>query len=276
MKDLNSFESFMNLDVKGCEMASRGLMRNAKAKFQDAELLAKNESWGSASSIMITSMEESIKSMILAFDSVGFKFRNNVNGIKSIFNQHGLRYQFAFLLSGVNVFSSDIKTIHLKIKNREDLSVLILELDVIIRILKLKIHSIKKEIEWFEKIGFHRERGLYYDIRSGVIDPTNFKKIDYKMISQRVKGIISIVDYIYTIIEDAASRDNIMKLQQQFLTEKWYDRINDLAKKVNKNKGPIFETVREFILDYEEMLDDDESIAWMKSNLDKLKNNFIE
>lgn len=261
----------MNLDRAGCFVASKDSLKNAKAKFSEAELLAGNKSYGTASTLMITSMEEAIKSMILALDSSGFKFRTNVRGIKSLFKQHGLRYQFAFVLSVVHIFVRDIQFIQRKIERKEDLSLGEFDVDRLIRLLRIKLHLIKQEIDWFENIGFHREKGLYYDVKSGVVNPENFKKPEYEMVAQRVKGIISIIDFIHVISTDENNANQFTKLREQFMDDKWYSFMSDLVEKVNKNKGPVLSEAKEFLSNFEEILNDEETIELMKLNYEKLK-----
>lgn len=270
-ENLPTYASFMNLDISGCLELSQRSLSNAKSKFKDAEALAEIKSYGSASSLMITSMEESIKSMLLSMEAIGFKFRSNVKGIKSVFTQHGLRYQFAFILSVVNIFAKDLRKITKQIEKREPLSILEMNSDQFLRWGRIKLNLIKREMEWFEKIGFHRERGTYVDVNTGIIDPKNYKKHEYEMIAQRVKGVISIVEFMDFMKLDKESKSEMQNLREKLRTEKWYGFINKLTEKVNKKKKPVFDELKDMLVEVEEMLNDDESVEELVQSIEKAR-----
>lgn len=262
----------MNLNRQECLDASVGLLRNARNKVNDANILAGTTSYGSASALMITGMEESIKSMFLALDSVGFTFRGRVKGIKSIFNQHGLRYQFAFILSVVSLFAKDVKKLKAKMDNNDlPIDFQDFQYENLYRWVLIKIHDLKKEIFWFEMIGFHREKGMYYDVKSGVVDPTSFSKAEYELVAQRVNGVLSIVEFIHTIAANEKSHQQLDELREKFISENWYNHMDSLAVRVNKNKAPVFDEFKQFIDDLEETLHDETTKELMKMKLGEIK-----
>ena len=266
----------MSLSKDECLIACEALVFNAKSKFDEAELLAKNDSFGTASSLMITSMEESIKALVLSLDACGFQFRSKVNGIKTIFSQHGLRYHFALILSLVSVFYKDFKKFNELIIANYNFANYRLDSTKIIRWFRIKIHTIQNEIEWFEKIASHRENGLYIDIQSDMIDPRNISSHEYSVVAQRVKRTQILVDYMVTIAQEEESLIRFKDIQKQFFSEKWYSKIGEIAIQVNKNKGPKFEVIKDFFNEIEEMFKDDEYNQEFKKNVASLNRSLEE
>lgn len=257
----------MSLSKDECISISEATLKNAKSKFDDSELLAQNGSYGTGSSLLITSMEESIKSLILALDGTGFQFRSRAPRIKSLFNNHGLRYQFAIILSIVAVFEKDFQKLEVMIKSRFDFTSIALDSNRIMRWAKLKIHSIKKEIEWFEEIAYHRERGLYLDVNKELIDPESVTKREFKLIAQRVRGVISLVEFIHELSREDIVNKQLKEIQKQCFSEKWYKQIDQYIKEFNSSKVPNFDSFKEFIYEFEEIYDDPESIEFMEMQI---------
>jgi len=99
----------MTLSQKECLTASNYLLENAESLYNDAQLLAKNKSYGRAISMLIHSTEETMKAFILFIDGNGFQFRKSTNGINNLFVNHSLRYGLAMVLSVLHIFSEDLK-----------------------------------------------------------------------------------------------------------------------------------------------------------------------
>ncbi len=90
----------MSISKRDCIAASVLVLENAQSLKRDAELLAENNSYGRAISLLIHSLEEEIKSLVLFLDGHGFQFRKRVKGINGFFVNHNLRYALSMIFFG--------------------------------------------------------------------------------------------------------------------------------------------------------------------------------
>src|SRR5579859_8076673 len=97
------------------DMSFLNLPKKDDQKWNSAIMLAKSEDYGGAVSLLIISIEELIKSIILFMDGKGFEFRN-VKGINTFFRNHQIRYIIAFVMFAMNIIGEDLVKFILKIR----------------------------------------------------------------------------------------------------------------------------------------------------------------
>lgn len=198
--------SFMELSRKECSEASLQLLQNADSLYKDAQLLASNNSYGRATSMLIHSTEETMKAIILFLDSKGFLFRNKVKGIGGLFTNHSLRYALALLLSIFYIFSADLKKLISAARNNPQLLTNLNENQGLLKeevfgYFKIKIQMILEEVIWFSKVEFIRQDGFYVDYVDEIKTPLNVSREEYLSVLLRVDNMNSVAAGIMTTLE---------------------------------------------------------------------------
>lgn len=97
-------QTFFNLSSKQAKGLDEVVYTNAVELYQNAIYLAKkNNSYATASSLIILSLEETIKAIILKLHSEGLKVYK-IDGIKKFVNDHRIRHQVAqFIETGAGL-----------------------------------------------------------------------------------------------------------------------------------------------------------------------------
>lgn len=243
MKRKAGAKDFMSLTNEECELASEVLLKNAERKYLDAITLANEKSFGSATSYLILSTEETMKAFILIMDSNGFQFRRKVDGVKSLFTNHSIRYGLALILSIMNIFTSDIKQFFLiarndvsaflnLYKNKEDLNLFLTTY------IKEKVQIISAEINWFSNAEFIRQEGMYVDFSDELKSPFDISEKDFEDVRIRVEAIRNFVDEFKLSFNsnDNDLKQMLEKIQNQFITENWYDKLSKLLDEYKDRK----------------------------------------
>ena len=230
-------KNFMTLTQTECLLASKHLLDNADSLYNDAQLLAKNKSYGRATSMLIHSTEETMKAVILILDGNGFQFRKRADGINHLFSNHSLRYGLAMVISLLDVLSKDLNGYINKIKlepnkfisQSEDMSVLEGKL---LNYFKKKIKIIIHEVNWFSKAEFLRQEGFYVDYVDKIKTPLEIKEDEYNDVLVRIDGMKSVVMFIIDCFKnnDEEFKKDMDKLKQNFLMEDWYQNLGKLIK----------------------------------------------
>lgn len=228
-------KNFMTISRKECLTASTHLLENAECLYNDAQLLAKNNSFGRATSMLIHSTEETMKAFILFLDGNGFQFRKNTNGINNLFVNHSLRYGLAMVLSVLHIFSEDLKHFLQRVRN-EPGKLIYLSKDratierKFLEYLKEKLKIVLFEVIWFSKAEFLRQDGFYVDYVDKIKTPLEIDENEYNEVLIRINGMRS---FVLSLIESFKSDDEefntqLEKLKKQFLKDGWYQKIGGL------------------------------------------------
>lgn len=240
-------KNFMVLSKTECLNASKHLLENAESLYNDAVLLAGNNSYGRATSMLIHSTEETMKALILFLDSKGFQFRNKVSGINNLFVNHSLRYGLAMIVSVLHVFSEDLNKFLQNVRNDPQS---IIELHKNKKVLenkffeyfKNKIKIVLQEVIWFSKAEFLRQDGFYVDYVNEIKTPLNINKKDYEDVLLRIDGMRT---FVTGLIDSFNSEDELFieqteELKSQFINETWYGHLGKLIDKFkNKKINPL-------------------------------------
>jgi AbiV family abortive infection protein len=163
-----SSRNYARMSPKQCLKNYKLLLSNAGVKYQDAVHLAEKESYGTAISLLILSIEETMKTLVLYLDGHGFLFRN-IKGVSNIFVNHKLRYPLAMVISIVSSFGRDITRLAEEYSKRPEESKALLDrfknnrvevVEALIKYLKQKSDEMKIDVLWFSNVGLLREDGL--------------------------------------------------------------------------------------------------------------------
>lgn len=247
----------MTLTQKECLTASNHLLENAEGLFNDAQLLAKNKSYGRATSMLIHSTEETMKAFILFLDGNGFQFRKKTNGINNLFVNHSLRYGLAMILSVLHIFSEDLKHFLQSVRNEPNklMSLSKDKADLESKFLEYfmeKIKIVQLEVIWFSKAEFLRQEGFYVDYIDKIKTPLEIDEKGYIEVLIRINGMRT---FVLSIFESFNNDDNelnfhVEKLKKQFLNEAWYHKIGELIEKFRDRKTNPFEDLSIAINEY--------------------------
>ncbi len=247
-------KNFMTLSQKECLTASNHLLKNAEGLYNDAQLLAKNKSYGRATSMLIHSTEETMKAFILFLDGNGFQFRKNTNGINNLFVNHSLRYGLAMVLSVLHIFSEDLKYFFQRVRNEPN-KLMTLSKDKValeskfLEYFKEKIKIVLLEVIWFSKAEFLRQKGFYVDYVGKIKTPLEIDENEYNEVLVRINGMRSFVSSLIEIfkIDDEEFKKHLEKLKKQFLVEDWYQKIGELIEMFRNRKSNPFQKLSNFI-----------------------------
>lgn len=261
-------KNFMTLNATECLVASKLLHDNSDSLYNSAISLSNNSSWGHATSLLIQSTEESMKAFILFLDGNGFQFRNRVDGISNLFINHKLRYGLAMLLSILHIFSEDLKQLVPKIvnstkltfdfeKDKKQLG------DVFLSYIQTRIKTVILEVSWFSKAEFLRQDGFYVDYIDEIKTPLQIKETDFKAVLLRIDGLRSFLnDYIKSFdTNDERLLQGIENLQEQFISENWYEKIGKVIELFkDKKKNPLSD-LSIILSDFSKSLDNTKSLT---------------
>lgn len=87
-------QTFFNLSSKQAKGLDRPVFTNAEELYQNAKILAEHNSHGTASSLLILSLEETIKAIIIKLHSEGLKVYR-IDGVQKFVKDHRIRHQIA-------------------------------------------------------------------------------------------------------------------------------------------------------------------------------------
>lgn len=248
MAKLKGKKNFMNLNASECMEAYKCLMDNAGRLYNDAFSLADQNSYGLAISILIHSLEESMKAFIIFLDGKGFLFRNRVKGISNLFVNHKLRYALALVITLFAILIDDFKKLVPRIKKSY-----ILTFDLkkdkeqiegeISSYLETRLKTAIEEVQWFSEAEFLRQDGFYVDYVDGIKTPLSISQNDFEETSIRIKRIRAfIIDYMDGFnSKDDIVREGIENLKTQFSVENWYEKIAELIELFGNPKKEPFE-----------------------------------
>lgn len=182
---------FLNLSPKDSKSLDKPIYRNALNLKRDAIFIAKKrKSYSSATSLLVLSTEECVKSILVLLHSEKYKIYL-LKDAKKFFSDHVIRHQIAmFVIMGLefqiifnNGFNLDpAKVLNLKSKNFEDL--LSITEDVLMK-LKPLFDATNPDIKYLQEFNEIKNNGFYVDYIDGLIVPK--EKITFEDYSKTLK-----------------------------------------------------------------------------------------
>lgn len=211
-------KNLMTLSRKECLAVYKDILIKAKEKFDSAEILAKSKKFDSATALLIVGNEDLLKAFILYLDGIGFQFRS-VKGMKSLFENHKLRYLLALILSFLIIFERDLKKALIfyvrfpfLLKRAHDKYGDSFGFDSqnfearVERYFQNKLSQIKVEVTFFSKVEQTRQHGLYSDFQDGKV--ITIDELEYKTFYEKISSLNST---IYGLIDAFGSKDPTAK-----------------------------------------------------------------
>lgn len=182
---------FLNLSPKDSKGLDKPIYRNALNLKRDAIFIAeKRKSYSAATSLLVLSTEECVKSILVLLHSENYNIYR-IKDAKKFFYDHEIRHQIGmFLIMGLefqivfnNGFSlNSSKVINLKSKNFEDL--LSITEDLLTKLEPL-FDATNPDIEYLQEFNEIKNNGFYVDYRDGLIVPE--EKITFENYSKTLK-----------------------------------------------------------------------------------------
>lgn len=167
-------KTFNTLSQKECLEVFPKIYLSANDKWKSANYLSKKEDYATATFLMISCIEEYLKSLILALDGNGFKFRQ-IKGFDGVFKNHSLRYPIIYLfhfMAASFEFSETFK----KKKGITKKAWYILN----------RLIDTKTNFNWYSSLDNLRENTLYSNFNDGLSLPNDINKNDFERIRQNL------------------------------------------------------------------------------------------
>jgi AbiV family abortive infection protein len=169
-------KKFLNLSLKDSKGLDKPLYNNALNLKRDAILIAeKRKSYSSASSLLILSTEECVKSILVLLHSEKYKIYQ-LKDARKFFSDHIIRHQIAMFVimalkfqdafkEGLNLSPS--KLLNLKSNNFDDF--LNLTEDILMQLEPLL--EAKPDIDYLQDFNEIKNKGFYVDYRDQLVNP---------------------------------------------------------------------------------------------------------
>jgi AbiV family abortive infection protein len=246
-------KKFSSLTKAECAEAYKEMFANAESEWQAALSLAKSGKHGNATSLMIISIEEYVKSLLIFFDSHGFHFRTT-KGVGVFFRNHQIRYLIAFVMAVMNHFGEEMKRFLLNIKENPEkiksLHAAFKEDDNYIEkrfgyYLRRKLVEIIIEFRWFKGADLFRQKGFYCDYRDFLRTPLHITEVEFKEVFKRLGKIRSVGKAIIEGFESDSKEvlEQIQKMKTEFRAKNHYLKITNGLKRLSDSKQSPFEYI---------------------------------
>lgn len=250
-------KKFSSLTMIECGEAYKVMYATAESEWEAGKQLAEAGKYGNATSLLIISIEEYVKSLLIFFDSKGFQFRNT-KGVAVFFRNHQIRYVIAFIMGVMNLFGEEMKKALLWVKANPD-EVIVLhksmnENDQFFEekfgyYLKRKLVYILQEFAWFKNADLFRQEGFYCDYKDFLKTPLKLSKKEFDEVYIRLEKVREVGKFLIQGFDskDPSIQEQILRLKNDFKTKKYYDKIADALDALSKSKQNPFAFLKEKI-----------------------------
>jgi AbiV family abortive infection protein len=243
--------NFANLSSSDCLKIYESILKNSDTKWESAKKIAKSD-YGSATSLAIISVEESIKALVICMDGNGFEFRR-VKGMDAFFHRHQVRYLVAFAMMLLNILSEELMKLITHLRSKPG------ELQVWTKQLKensffnfrvkfyllRKALALRREFKWFSKIDLFRQDGFYSDYQDELKSPLQVTKKDYEGLMLRMEKVRlatkALIDYVsHPTAEQGNSFDDLKAFLKN---ENVYDKIGESLTSIRSSRENPFDKI---------------------------------
>lgn len=239
---------YLQIPQEECYQAHLVVLGNSEQSWEEAKEFSEKEKYGKAISFQLISIEELIKSLMLLFDSHGFKLRS-VNGMEKFFTNHQIRFVLAYFMFVIGIFGEDVTMVLSKFK--EDPKELFKRVSrffkgdpemsqIVKRHLFRRFLQIEKELEWFTNLDLFRQDGFYatYDpkTKSSII----ISKVEYKAFSEKIQHVRNVGKLLIESFtpENEKFSENLELMFSEINDSNFYDHLEVALSKVKKSKDP--------------------------------------
>jgi AbiV family abortive infection protein len=248
-----SSKTFTTLSQADCSSFYKAILENAEDKWATAQLLSQNSKFGSAVPMLIVSIEEYIKALVVFFDGQGFTIRK-VKGMEHFFTQHKLRYIIAYIAFAMGVFGNDLVRLLLMVKaNPALIGELLQDIQTneaafqkkMVKYFQKKTRLLLSELDWFASVDLFRQNGMYSDVRDRFLSPLEISEQDYRQVYRRLKKVKTVCR---GIIEGAGDNpgvgEHIEKMKKDFRQKGYYDKIAAALASIKERKVDPFKEIK--------------------------------
>lgn len=236
--------------MKECAEAYKVMYATAESEWEAGKQLAAAGKYGNATSLLIISIEEYVKSLLIFFDSKGFQFRNT-KGVAVFFRNHQIRYVIAFVMGVMNLFGEEMKRALLWVKaNPDEVRVLhksMKDNDQFFEekfgyYLKRKLVYILQEFAWFRNADLFRQEGFYCDYKDFLKTPLLLSKKEFDEVYIRLEKVREVGKFLIQGFEsnDSSVQEQIAKLKSDFRKKQYYQKISNGLDTLSKSKQNPF------------------------------------
>ncbi len=250
-------KSFVTISRKECQSRYKEIITVSDKHWETSQKMAEAENYGLAMILLIASIEELVKALIIFFDANGFDLRK-VKGMNKFFKDHQIRYFIAYIMFIMNIVIDEFKKIIIQYYNRpEDLMQLVkqaksdetfFEKHLKFYLLR-KLILVKKELEWFEKIDLSRQQSLYSDYQGKFSSPVTIGKADYDEALAKLEKVRLVGKGIIEGLELNEYKDHLEMMKKQFKEGNYYRHMELALHKLNQEKSKPFKMLRTQIND---------------------------
>jgi len=244
-----SNQTFLNISAKKCLVVYPKIIENSDRKWETALLSANSEDYGTAVALLIISVEELIKGLIILLDGKGFKFRN-VNGIKKIFEDHKTRYFIALTMTLLNIFSNELQKFLTDFSKRPDKWIKLVAIlnkkpkffeRIASSYIETKLIEINNELKWFSNVDVYRQHGFYSDYKKELISPMSITNMEYLETLEKFRKIRFLGKSLIVALNpiEPAYIEVFKYIKHEFDSKNYYQKAEIILKKTN-NKYSLF------------------------------------
>lgn len=222
---------FLNLSPKLSEGLDHKVYLNAKRLYRDAEVLCKNSSYSTATSLIILSSEEIIKALLILLHSKGFKVYQ-IKGAKKFFANHRVRHEIAELIE----VGAGLYRLHEQWENESNNPVFRTRFKILNSILngfhklarmKEPFEEAKLRIESLEEFDALKNRGFYVDYQNELLIPE--EKVTKEVYLNTKNTALNIFNYykIFRVLLHCKAGNHISKKEIESLKSHLHGFINE-------------------------------------------------
>lgn len=247
-------KTFLTISKKECSTVYKNILDNSDKKWESGKKLADTGEYGGATSLAIISIEELVKGLIVFIDGQGFDFRR-VKGMKSIFENHQIRYLIAFSMFVMGLAGEELVKLVQSFKGRpQELTTLMNKIKTDKEFLRTtgtryvlkKLVVLKNEFDWFSRVDIFRQDGFYCDYDEQLKNPISITEEDYRHVISRLEKVRlvgkALIDSFDT--KDEVYLEHIRKMKRDFKAKRFYDKIGESLATVRQSRESPFDLIK--------------------------------
>jgi AbiV family abortive infection protein len=240
-------KTFNTLSQQECQKVFPEIYLSANDKWKSTNYLSKKEDYATATFLMITCIEEYLKSLILALDGNGFKFRQ-IKGFDGVFKNHSLRYPIIYLFHFMAASFEFSETFKLK--------------KGVIRKAWYTLNRLidtKTNFKWYSNLDNLRENSLYSNFTDQLILPNEINKIEFEKVKENLTKVRFAFCSIIVVLNPENDRfksekvefiDTVNKMVNDFGLYDSLDEQLSLIRKGKPNSNHLRTITQLFINDF--------------------------
>lgn len=189
-------QTLLTLPAKQSKNLDNSFYRNAKDLKANAELIVNSrESYGCATSLLVLSLEETVKAILVKLHSEGLKIYK-LEDSRKFFNDHRIRHKIAQMIElGDGLFQSSMEYSDNKTSKKFKNSLLGSFLNAAVSS-KPFLYSIIR-FDKIEKFDEYKQSGFYVDYRNRLLQPNEeITKIEYNSVYEALERATRFYKYL--------------------------------------------------------------------------------